>query len=58
MLDLVLGAATRGRIAAVDVVEILPEMDIGGIGGLTVSRLIATLMGVLARQDMAARGAV
>ena len=51
MLDLVEGAAARGRIAAVDVVEIMPEADIGGIGAMTVSRLVAATMGHLARQD-------
>ncbi|MEM7375952.1 MAG: arginase family protein [Pseudomonadota bacterium] len=50
VLELVMGAATRGRIAAVDVVEIMPEVDIDGIGGLTVSRLVAAIMGVIARQ--------
>jgi len=34
-----------------DFAEILPEADIDGIGGLTVSRLIAASMGVIARQD-------
>jgi agmatinase len=51
MLDLILGAASRGRIAAVDFVEIMPEVDIDGIGGLTVSRLVAATMGVIARQQ-------
>ncbi|MCV6586788.1 MAG: arginase family protein [Marinibacterium sp.] len=51
MLDLISGAAARGRIAAVDFVEILPEADIDGIGGLTVSRLVAATMGLIARQD-------
>lgn len=51
VLDLILAAATRGRIAAMDVVEIMPEVDIDGIGGLTVSRLVAATMGLLARQQ-------
>ena len=52
VLELVMGAATRARIAAVDFVEIMPEVDIDGIGGLTVSRLIASTMGLIARQQI------
>ena len=51
VLDLIKGAAARGRIAAVDYVEIMPEVDVDGIGGLTVSRLVAATMGILARQQ-------
>lgn len=51
MLELVMGAAEHGRIAAVDIVEIMPEVDIDGIGGLNVSRLVAATMGVIARQQ-------
>lgn len=50
-LELITGAAKKGRIAAVDFVEIMPEVDIDGIGGLTVSRLVAATMGILARQQ-------
>lgn len=51
MVELVQGAAARGRIACVDVVEFMPERDVDGIGALNVARLIATVMGVLARQQ-------
>lgn len=51
MLDLIQGAAAKGRIAAVDFVEILPEVDVDGLGGLTVSRLVAATMGIIARQN-------
>lgn len=50
MLDLIEGAATRGRIVAMDFVEYMPEVDVDGIGALNVSRLIAASLGVLARQ--------
>ena len=53
MLDLISAAAERGRIAAVDFVEIMPAADIDGIGGLTVSRLVMATMGLIARQQMA-----
>ncbi|MCR8825001.1 arginase family protein [Pseudosulfitobacter koreensis] len=51
LLELIEGAAKRGTIAAVDFVEILPEVDVDGIGGLTVSRLVAATMGLIARQQ-------
>ncbi len=50
-LDLISGAAKKGRIAAVDVVEIMPDVDVDGLGALTVSRLVAFIMGLLARQQ-------
>lgn len=50
-LDLIAGAAARGRIAAMAVVEIVPEADVDGLGALAVSRLVAATMGILARQD-------
>ncbi|MFK8075698.1 MAG: arginase family protein [Granulosicoccus sp.] len=52
VLELIMGAAARGRIAAVDFVEIMPEVDIDGIGGLSVSRLVAATMGLIARQQV------
>ena len=51
VLELITAVAKRGSIASVDFVEIMPEMDIDGIGGLTVSRLVAATMGVIARQQ-------
>lgn len=50
-MDLIRGASERGRIAAADFTEILPEADIDGIGALHVSRLITNLMGLIARQQ-------
>lgn len=48
--DLIKGAAAVGRIAAIDFVEYLPEVDVDDLGALVVSRLIASTMGILARQ--------
>ena len=50
-LDLIKGAAMRSYIAAVDFVEIMPEVDVDGLGGVTVSRLVAATMGIMARQQ-------
>lgn len=54
-LDLIAGAATRGRIVALSVVEYMPEVDVDGLGALTLSRLIAASMGLLARQQQTRR---
>jgi agmatinase len=50
-LDLILGVAERGRIVAMDFVEIMPEVDVDGMGGITISRLVAASMGIIARQQ-------
>lgn len=50
MVDLIKGAASKGRIAAMDFVEFMPERDVDDIGALTIARLITTSLGVLVRQ--------
>ncbi|MGQ9365737.1 arginase family protein [Azospirillum sp. ST 5-10] len=50
VVDLIQGAAERGRIAAMDFVEFMPERDIDGMGALTVARVVMTALGTLARQ--------
>ena len=50
VLDLIKGAAARGSIRAVNVVEFLPEADIDNMGAITVTRLLAAIVGTLARQ--------
>ena len=52
VLSLIKGVAKKANITAIDFVEIMPEVDVDGIGGLTVSRLVATTMGILARQNI------
>jgi len=51
VLDLIKGVSKKARIAAIDFAEFLPEADVDGLGALTVSRLIAATMGILARQQ-------
>ena len=53
VFDLITGAAARGKIAAINFVEYMPEVDVDNLGALAVSRLIASTMGVLARQQQA-----
>ena len=52
VLNLIKGVAQKAKIEAMDFTEIMPEVDIDGIGGLTVSRLIASTMGIIARQKL------
>ncbi|MBM2712962.1 arginase family protein [Mesorhizobium caraganae] len=49
-VDLIKGAASKGKIAAMDFVEFMPERDVDDIGAFTIARLITTALGVLARQ--------
>ena len=49
-LQLLRGAAARGRICAADFAEFVPEADVDNIGALAVARLVAVMMGLAARQ--------
>jgi agmatinase len=48
-IELIDGAAKRARIAAFDLVEFFPARDIAGIGALTAGRIVAHVIGILAR---------
>jgi agmatinase len=49
------GIAAKARIAAFDIVEFVPERDVAGLGALTAARIIANVLGLLARQPAPAR---
>jgi agmatinase len=49
-VELLHGAARRARIAAFDLVEFMPERDIQQQGALVAARLVATVIGLIARQ--------
>ena len=49
-VELLHGAARRGRIAAFDIVEFMPERDIQQQGALAAARLVANAIGLIARQ--------
>jgi agmatinase len=53
-VDLLTGAAGRGRIAGFDLVEFMAERDQNGIGALTAARLTTVMLGLVARQAAAA----
>lgn len=53
--DILQGLARRGRIAGMDLVELVPDRDVNGISSLTASRLILNLIGALVRSGQLAR---
>ena len=50
VLELIGGAAERGRIAGVGLVEFMPERDIDGQGALTAAQCLTAILGIVARQ--------
>ena len=48
--DLLEGVAAKARIAGMALVEFMPERDVDGMGALTAGRIVATTMGLIARQ--------
>lgn len=44
------GIAAKAEIAAFDIVELVPERDVAGMGALTAARIIANVLGLVARQ--------
>jgi agmatinase len=49
--DLVRGLAARGRIAGLDVVEMMPSLDVNGITAITAVRLILHAIGAMVRSE-------
>jgi agmatinase len=50
VMELIGGVAEKARIAGFDMVELMPERDIDGQGALLAAQLLASVMGVIARQ--------
>ena len=48
-LGILRGVAAKARIAGFDLVEFVPERDLAGLGALTAARVIANVLGLLAR---------
>ena len=48
-IELLEGVSKRGRIAAFDLVEFFPSRDIAGLGALTAGRIVANVVGIVAR---------
>ncbi len=56
VIGLLDGVAAKAGIAAVAVVEFMPERDVDGIGALTAGRIVASAMGLIARQQQRNEG--
>ena len=50
LLELIGGVAEKARIAGFDMVELMPERDIDGQGALLAAQILASVLGVIARQ--------
>ncbi len=50
VLELVAGVAEKAHIAGFDMVELMPERDIDGQGALLAAQILASVVGVIARQ--------
>ena len=49
-IDLIHGVAQRGSLVAFDMIEFVPERDVSGTAGITAARIVANVIGALARQ--------
>ena len=54
-VEILEGAAKRARIAGFNLAELMPAADVGNRGALVAARLVATVMGLAARQIAANR---
>lgn len=50
VMELIGAVAEKGRIAAFDMVEFMPDRDIDGLGAMVAAQLLAGVIGVVARQ--------
>ena len=56
VIDLLHGVAAKARIADFNLVEFMASRDVGGMGALLAGRIVANVIGLLARQVAARRG--
>ena len=50
LLELIGGVAEKARIVGFDMVELMPERDIDGQGALLAAQILASVLGIIARQ--------
>ncbi len=51
MVDILEAVATRTRFVGANLVELMPAADIGGRGALVAARIVATMLGLILRQQ-------
>ena len=49
VIELIEGAAAKGRLAGFEVAELVPERDIDGMGALTAARIVANVVRIVAQ---------
>ena len=49
-IELLTAISGKARIAAFDLVELMPDKDVDGLGALTAYRMVAVLLGLVCRQ--------
>ena len=55
IVELLHGIAGRARIVGFDLVELVPDADVRGLGVLTASRILCVALGCIGRQQLALR---
>jgi agmatinase len=55
VIDLIEGVTKHSRIASFDIVEFMPSRDVLGLGALTAGRIVAHVIGLLAREEKSGR---
>ncbi len=52
LLEIIEGAAARAQIVGFNLVELMPGADVGGRGALVAARILATMLGLCAKQRL------
>lgn len=55
VVELLHGIAARARIVGFDLVELVPEADVRGLGVLAASRILCVALGCIGRQQLTLR---
>ena len=48
-VELIEGAAARGRLGGFAIAELMPERDVDGLGALTAARIVANIVRLVSR---------
>ena len=51
VMELIGAVAEKARIAGFDMVELMPDRDIDGLGAMVAAQMLAGVLGIIARQE-------
>jgi len=51
VVNLIHGVADKANIAGFNIIELVPEQDIDGLGALNAGRIVCNAIGKICRQD-------